>query len=155
MYADPSPLSSFDLRLLTPRLELRLPSHDEIVALYRVAALGIHVPMRCRSVSPGPTRLTDFVAFHEHSFQTWAPSSWNANFVSFLDGRAIGMQSLLGREFADRREVHSGSWLGLPGSARGWVLAARRRLGVGVSRTWCEGGDERRDLGQHRLATRE
>ena len=40
--SDVEPL--YDLRLRTPRLELRLGGHDELVALGRVAEGGIHPP---------------------------------------------------------------------------------------------------------------
>jgi len=70
----------------------------------------------------------DFVAFHEHSLQSWEPSGWDANFVTLLDGRVIGSQSLHGRDFAERREVGSGSWLGAAWQRRG--LGTEQRAAV-------------------------
>ena len=102
------------LRLRTPRLELRLPTRDELHKLFRVAEAGIHPPEEM----PFGVAWTDhleperFLAFHEGFLETWTPESWDLNLVTFLEGRVIGTQSLHGRSFGATREVGSGSWLG-------------------------------------------
>jgi hypothetical protein len=44
----------FGLRLLTPRLELRVPDHDDLGALADLAAAGIHDPQRQPFVAAWP-----------------------------------------------------------------------------------------------------
>ena len=41
------------LRIVTPRLELRLPSGDELAELAELAAEGVHAPDRMPFASPG------------------------------------------------------------------------------------------------------
>jgi RimJ/RimL family protein N-acetyltransferase len=117
----------FGLRLRTPRLELRLPSHDEIVELYRVAAAGIHPPdeMPFGVAWTDTLNEADFVAVHERALRGWEPSGWDANFVTFRDGRVIGTQSLHGHALAERREVGSGSWLGCAWQRQGFGTEQR------------------------------
>jgi RimJ/RimL family protein N-acetyltransferase len=118
------------LRLRTPRLELRIPTHAELHELFRVAEAGIHPPEEM----PFGVAWTDdfdlerFVAFHESFFETWSPESWDLNLVTFLDGRVIGTQALHGRSFGVTREVGSGSWLGAPYQGRG--LGTEQRAAV-------------------------
>lgn len=102
------------LRLRTPRLELRLPTRDELHELFGLAEAGIHP----HEEMPFGVAWTDhleperFLAFHEGFLETWTPESWDLNLVTFLEGRVIGTQSLHGRSFGATREVGSGSWLG-------------------------------------------
>jgi RimJ/RimL family protein N-acetyltransferase len=118
------------LRLRTPRLELRLAAHGHIAELYRVAAAGIHPPdeMPFGVAWTDTLNERDFVAYHEGLLEAWAPGCWNAAFVSLLDGRVVGTQSLHGRDFAECREVGSGSWLGRAWQRRG--LGTEQRAAV-------------------------
>ena len=69
----------FALRLRTPRVELRLPSHDELVELAQVARAGIHPPetMPFRVAwtdSAGEAGFVDeFLAYHQAQRATWRP----------------------------------------------------------------------------------
>ena len=104
----------FALRLRTPSLELRLPTPDDVLELYRVAAAGIHPPdeMPFGIAWTDTLNERDFVAFHQELIERWLPEHWDANFVTVLDGGVIGTQGLHGRDFAATRQVGSGSWLG-------------------------------------------
>ncbi len=57
-----------DLRLRTERLELRLPTDDELVELFRVAERGIHPPdeMPFAVAWTDDLRLDAFVEFHRN-----------------------------------------------------------------------------------------
>ena len=118
------------LRLRTPRLELRLPSREELHELFRVAEAGIHPPeeMPFGVAWTDDLDLERFVAFHESALETWSPASWDLNLVTFLDGRVIGTQALHGRSFGVTREVGSGSWLGQP--YQGLGLGTEQRAAV-------------------------
>jgi RimJ/RimL family protein N-acetyltransferase len=118
------------LRLRTPRLELRLPSPDELRELFRVAEAGIHPPeeMPFGRAWTDDLELERFLDFHEGALRAWRPESWDFNLVTFLDGRPIGSQGLHGRSFGLAREVGSGSWLGQPYQGRG--LGTEQRAAV-------------------------
>jgi RimJ/RimL family protein N-acetyltransferase/ribosomal protein S18 acetylase RimI-like enzyme len=108
----PHPFSQ--LRLRTPRLELRVPTVAELRELYAVAAAGIHDPHRMPFAVPWTDDLDEssFLAFHEAQLWSNRPESWDAVLAAFLDGRPVGAQSLRGERFAEMRRVDTGSWLG-------------------------------------------
>ena len=115
----------YGLRLRTPRLELRLGSREELLALGHLAREGIHppeempfeVPWTDRSDKPGFA--DDFVAYHEATLDAWNPESWSLNLLTFFGGSPVGTQSLRAERFATHREVDTGSWLGLAFQRRG------------------------------------
>jgi RimJ/RimL family protein N-acetyltransferase len=117
----------WNIRLRTPRLELRLPSDEELLELYRVAEAGIHPPEQMPFGVAWTDTLNepDFVAFHRRAWEEWAPEAWELNLVTFLDGRAIGTQAVTARDFASTREVGTGSWLGAPFQRHGYGTEQR------------------------------
>jgi RimJ/RimL family protein N-acetyltransferase len=104
----------WEIRLRTPRLELRLPNEDELEALYRVAEAGVHPPGEMPFAVPWTDDLQHdaFIAFHRAAWDEWSPARWDCRFVTFLDGRVIGTQDVGAIDFAEKREVATGSWLG-------------------------------------------
>ena len=123
--SDLAPL--FALRLRTPRLELRLPTDDELVELFRVAEAGIHPPEEMPFEFPWTDTLAEesFLAFHRETRGSWSPERWTCNFGTFLDGRIIGSQTIEAVGFADEREVQTGSWLGQEFQRRGYGFEQR------------------------------
>jgi RimJ/RimL family protein N-acetyltransferase len=114
----------YDLRLRTERLELRLPSEDELADLCRVAKAGVHPPDEMPfgfpwSVKPSPRFEQEFLQFHLGLRAGWTVRAWNLELAVFLDGQAIGSQGLMATDFATLRTVGTGSWLGLPYQRRG------------------------------------
>lgn len=108
----------FELELRTPRLELRLPTHDEILELSGVAERGIHPPEEMPFQEPWTDWIGNdewpqsFVDFHEQSTAAIRPESWRLQLVTFLDGRPIGTQEIRADNFGRDRVVQTGSWLG-------------------------------------------
>jgi RimJ/RimL family protein N-acetyltransferase len=102
------------IRVRTPRLELRLPTEDELEELYEVAVAGIHPPeqMPFAVAWTDDLRRDAFVEFHHASWRDWSPEAWGLQLVSFAGGKAIGTQGLSATDFALRKEVETGSWLG-------------------------------------------
>jgi len=104
----------YGLRIQTPRLELRLPTDEELVALFDIAAAGIHRPEEM----PFGVAWTDdlaqetFVAYHRSSRETWAPQSWKIDFGTWVDGVLAGVQGIGADSFAKQRTITTGSWLG-------------------------------------------
>ena len=117
----------WDIRVRTPRLELRLPTEEELEELYEVAAAGIHPPEEM----PFGVAWTDdlehdaFVDFHRDAWREWSPTKWRCNLVAFLDGRAIGLQGYEAVDFARSRTVETGSWLGEQFQRRGFGTEQR------------------------------
>ncbi len=110
---DISPL--FGVRLRTPRLELRLPTHEELVELRELARAGIHP----REEMPFAIAWTDepyseewVVAFHEQQREAWRPDAWDLELGVWANGELAGVQGLFAKDFAESRAVGTGSWLG-------------------------------------------
>jgi RimJ/RimL family protein N-acetyltransferase len=115
----------FDLRLRTERLELRLPRDDELPELAAVARAGMHrageMPFGVAwSTVPSPAFERSFAQHHWHARASWTATAWQLHLATFLDGRAIGSQSVLARDYKSLRTVATGSWLGLPYQGRGY-----------------------------------
>ncbi|MFD0683406.1 GNAT family N-acetyltransferase [Actinomadura fibrosa] len=115
MLVDHFPL--FGLRLRTPRLELRLPSPEELAELAEVAAKGVHDPEVMPFLVPWTDRPAAEVArsvvqHHWSQLGAWTPEEWSLDLAVFLDGRAVGVQEISARDFAITRRVATGSWLG-------------------------------------------
>jgi RimJ/RimL family protein N-acetyltransferase len=114
MSGHPWPL--FDLRIRTPRLEMRLPTDDDLLELARAAQSGI--VDRGRTVFMVPWHELPSPAFERqfllHCWQTrgsWSPKRWNLPLAVVIGGRVVGMQDLLASDFAIKHVVNSASWL--------------------------------------------
>jgi RimJ/RimL family protein N-acetyltransferase len=112
----PHPLTR--LRVRTPRLELRLATRAELRALGELARRGIHDPAKTpfgvawTDDSDRPEFIADAIEHHEASTREWQPEDWQLNLVAFHRGRPVGVQSVRGERFGERRTVDTGSWLG-------------------------------------------
>lgn len=141
---DISPL--FGLLLRTPRLELRLPTHDELVELRELARAGVHPPEQM----PFAVAWTDepyseewVVDFHEEQRRAWRPDAWDLELGVWVDGELAGVQALYGKDFTGSRAVGTGSWLGADFQRRGVGTEMRtavlelafRGLGAEVARS--------------------
>lgn len=141
---DISPL--FGLLLRTPRLELRLPTHDELVELRELARAGVHPPEQM----PFAVAWTDepyseewVVDFHEEQRRAWRPDAWDLELGVWVNGELAGVQALYGKDFTGSRAVGTGSWLcadfqrrGVGTEMRTAVLElAFRGLGAEVARS--------------------
>jgi RimJ/RimL family protein N-acetyltransferase len=115
MAEHPWPL--FDLRLRTPRLELRLPTDDDLLELVRVARAGIvaetdtffAVPWH---ELPSPAFERQFLLHWWESRGRWKPTGWTLGLAAIAGGRPIGVQEIGGLDFGVRRTVATASWLG-------------------------------------------
>jgi len=114
----------FDLRIRTPRLELRVPDDDELVALARLAASGVHdaasmpfgIPWTER---PSPELERRLLQWNWRCRAECTPESWRLSFAVSEGGRIIGVQDVRARDFARVRTVSTGSWLGREHQGRG------------------------------------
>jgi RimJ/RimL family protein N-acetyltransferase len=108
----------YRLRLLTPRLELRLGSHQELLALAQLAKEGVHPPAEMPFAVAWTDRIgeEDFVQsvveYHDATLRDWKPEDWRLNLLVFTSGELAGSQSISAEHLATQREVSTGSWLG-------------------------------------------
>src|SRR5690242_15367535 len=118
------PFPLFDLRLRTARLELRLPTDDDLLQLLAVAREGIHDPADMPFNVPwtdlrGAAFDHSFLQYHWRVRSTFAPDDWSLGLMVLLDGEPVGSQGLEASGFAVRRSVDTGSWLGQRFQGRG------------------------------------
>lgn len=105
-----------DLRLLTPRLELRPIRDEDIPGLVQASLAGIHDPGAMPFAVPWTRQQPEELArgTAQHVWLTRAqlrPEKWNVSFAIIRDGEVIGRQDVGADGFADRRTVETGSWL--------------------------------------------
>ena len=109
----------------TPRLELRWPSTDDLVALAALAAKGIHAPdfvpfmEPWTNADPGGDLQRGVLQWNWRTAGAWTPDEWRYNPVTVVEGEVVGTQGITGETFAVRRTVASGSWLGLEHQGKG------------------------------------
>lgn len=109
------PLSSIEL--VTPRLRLHVPSAAELDTLAGVAAAGIHHPQSQPFTVAWTDAEPDVVArrvlqYAWGTWSRWTPESWSLWLAVVHEGTVIGTQDVGASDFAIRREVGTGSWLG-------------------------------------------
>jgi RimJ/RimL family protein N-acetyltransferase len=128
MSGHPWPL--FDLRLRTPRLELRLPTDDDLLALMRTARAGLFEEGRTFFTTPwhdlpSPAFERQFLLHHWATRGRWSPSDWALGLAVVAEGQQIGSQVMIGRDFKVRRTVLTGSWLGRQHQRQGYGTEMR------------------------------
>ena len=115
----------FDIRVRTPRLEIRLPTDDEIVALIRVVdEQGIHDPAVMPfqisfTDQPSPQRQRGSMQWFWRCRAEWSPDNWKFSGAVFVDGAVVGVQDLMATDFRMLRSVNTGSWLGRDAQGKG------------------------------------
>lgn len=153
----------YGLRVRTPRLELRLGSRDELVALGRVAEQGVHPPdempfaIAWTDEIGEPDFLDGFVAFHEQALASWSPHDWTLNLLVWEHGELVGTQSVFAKDFARNKRVATGSWIGCTHQRRGigtemraavLELAFRGLGAVEAESSWLEGNTASRRVSE-------
>ncbi|TFD02732.1 N-acetyltransferase [Cryobacterium sinapicolor] len=121
------------LRLNTDRLELRLPTDEELTEVALVAAGGVHQRDERPYLTPWtdlspPERTVHVMKQHWSRRGDWSRDAWTLELAVFDEQRPIGMVALRGREFPVLREVKTESWLGLEHHGRGLGTEARSAL---------------------------
>lgn len=120
---DVAPL--FDVRVRTPRLELRLGTPDDIDELGRLAQRGIHPPQKMPFAVAWSDRIAEptfpdeFRAYHSGLLASWKPDSWRIDFLVWEQGALVGAQGISSENFPAERTVETGSWVGAAHQGRG------------------------------------
>ena len=115
----------FDLRITTPRLELRYIDDDLGAALMTLAATdGVHAPDFMPFSTPWtrlepPQLQRQGMQFYWRTRAETSPESWMVPMAVFDDGTLVGVQDVLARSFRVTRSVTTGSWLGRSHQGKG------------------------------------
>jgi RimJ/RimL family protein N-acetyltransferase len=115
----------FDLVLRTPRLELRAARETDILALVHLADRGVHDPDNMPFLTPWtdvplPQRHWDSVRFFFRQWAEWSPEHWALNFATYAGDELVGTQGIEAVDFATRRVVTTGSWIGQEFQGQGY-----------------------------------
>lgn len=107
----------FDLRIRTPRLELRLPTDEQYDDLIDLALDGVHAPDFMPFAHPWTDVPRDDLPLNslKHHWATLAKFSvddWRLEFVVLRDGEVVGTQGIGATNFSVLKEVGTGSWIG-------------------------------------------
>ena len=114
----------FDLRVTTPRLELRYVDDDLALELAELAARGVHDPgfmpftVEWTDVPP-PQQQRNTMQFYWRCRAEWSPASWHLTLGVIVDGRVVGTTGATARDFRTLRPFETGSWLGSEFHGRG------------------------------------
>jgi RimJ/RimL family protein N-acetyltransferase len=124
----------FDLRLRTPRLELRLPTEAELVELAHLAEQGVHPPEEMPFMTAwtdgigSPGFVESFVGFHRLHRDDWSREHWHLLLGTWAGGVLIGTQAMEAKEFASARTAETGSWLGQSHQRQGYGTEMRSAM---------------------------
>jgi predicted RNase H-like nuclease/RimJ/RimL family protein N-acetyltransferase len=117
----------FQLRVRTPRVELRPPTDDDLFALVDLAARGVHDPSTMPFTTPwtdasSPVLERSSLQFFWKTRAEWVPERWHCVMAVEAGGQLVGVQDVMATDFPTLREVVTGSWLGM----------AHQRQGIGT-----------------------
>lgn len=123
----------FGLTVRTDRLELRLPDLGMLDELAEVAARGVHdsevMPFaRPWTDLPPPWLERSVIQYGLLQIASWKPERWTFNAVVLHDGRVIGTQDMVAKEFAISRGFSTGSWLGREFQGKGFGREMRAAI---------------------------
>ena len=119
-----NPWALYDLRIRTERLELRLPTEDELYQLLDLAQSGIHDPNEMPfgfawTDQPSPQFERSFMQYHWSTRASWSVGKWVLDLGVWRDGQLMGTQGIDAENFAVLRSVSTGSWLARQFQGRG------------------------------------
>ena len=126
--------STYQLKITTPRLQMRLPNEVELHRLADLAGQGVHHAAERPFLTPwteGSAQDRARFVLREHWGQLagWAVTDWRLGLGVFThEGEPRGMVTLRARDFPVVREVTTSSWLGLRHQGEGLGTEARTGL---------------------------
>ena len=114
----------FDLRIVTPRVELRPPSDEDLAELAALAADGVHdpdfMPFAIPWTEGGPEAAArSTLQFNWRIRAEWKPEAWHLSLVTVVDGEVVGMQGISAQRASRSRRPSR--------PARGSACATRAR----------------------------
>jgi len=139
----------FDLRVVTPHLELRYIDDEIARDLALLALRGVHDPafmpfsIEWTDV-PSPQLERNTMQFYWRCRADTSPTHWSLNFGVLVDGVLVGTTSLMADNFPTLRQFETGSWLGREHQGMGIgtkIRVATLHLGfLGLAAQWATTG---------------
>jgi RimJ/RimL family protein N-acetyltransferase len=110
-----------------------LPTDDDLLELAKVVRDGIVDEDRTVFLVPwhqlpSPALERQFLQHWWQNRGSWSPSKWQLGLALLENGRPVGMQDVIGQDFAIRHVVQSGSWIGREFQGRGLGTEARAAI---------------------------
>lgn len=98
-------------------LEVGVPRDEDLAGLLEVIAEGIHDPATMPFLNPWTDappeeRTRASLQWWWGARAHWRPDDWSYTGAVFVDGRPVGVQGLMAKDFHQLRVVKTGSWLG-------------------------------------------
>jgi RimJ/RimL family protein N-acetyltransferase len=117
-------LPMFGLEVRTPRLVLRYPDDEDVLAVAELAALGVHDPATqpfqvLWTKVPPPHQQRNTLGFFWDQRSTAQRDDWHLPLVVVVDGEVVGAQGIMATSWSVLRQVQSGSWLGQAHQGKG------------------------------------
>jgi len=117
----------FDLRVRTPRLELRPPTDEDLLSIVDLVRRGIHEPdMMPFSTpwtdAPSPNLERNSLQWNWRQRAEFSPESWALGLIVVIEDpepTIVGVQDIFAKNFVTTRVAESGSWLGLAHQGKG------------------------------------
>ena len=121
----------FDVRITTPRLEIRYVEVELAAELATLAAGGIHDPKFMPFTDPwtdtkSPDLERSALRYYWRSRVETTPSKWTLNFAVVIEGTIAGTTGLTAHDFPILRQFETGSWLGRAFQGQGIGKEMRR-----------------------------
>ncbi|ORA14323.1 acetyl-/succinyl-CoA transferase [Mycobacterium asiaticum] len=120
----------FDLRITTPRLQLRLPTEEVIDQLIDTILDGVHPPDKMPFSVPWTRVPREYLPYNTLAYlwrelAGFSRDDWSLPLAVVVDGKAVGVQGLMAKQFPVARQVDSGSWLGMRHQRNGYGTEMR------------------------------
>ena len=114
----------FDLRVRTPRLELRYIDDELATELALLALKGIHDSATMPFGIPwtdvaSPQLERNTMQFYWRCRAELTPKDWSMNLATIVDGAVVGTTGLMAHNFPTIRQFETGSWLGRDHQGKG------------------------------------
>lgn len=114
----------FGLRVRCGDVELRLPDEPDLAALTRIVIDGVHDPAVMPfsipwTDAPPDQRARGLLQYQWRCRADWSPNDWKLELAVVRSGAVVGIQAVMAKEFNVRREVSTGSYLGLTHQGKG------------------------------------
>jgi RimJ/RimL family protein N-acetyltransferase len=114
----------FDLRVRTPRVELRPFTDDDLDELCDLALRGVHDPAHMPFTTPWTDLPPEEQVLGNQQYvwrrrADWTVDSWSLGLGAWEDGVLVGRQDVFAESFPVLRSVETGSWVGREHQGRG------------------------------------
>lgn len=119
------------LRIVAPLIELRHPTPEDLSVLAREAAGEAYnpsVPMLASRDDDPVERGRRTLQWYWQQWASWRPEHWSLLLSVHHEGLLVGTVNLRARNFAQLREVETGSWIFPDRQRSGLGTAARRAV---------------------------